>query len=54
MHVDLLRSHKLWRFVQKKDWGVVTCIYVRSKSGSVIPYVISNMLISAVCVCVGM
>lgn len=42
MHADLLRSHKLWRFVWREGWGVETCIFVREKKvqDSMIPYVI--------------
>ena len=48
MHVDLLRSHKLWRFVSRMGWGVVTCICVQD---SMIPYVIFYH-VNFRCVCV--
>lgn len=34
MLVDLLRSHKLWRFAWRKGWSVVTRVHVKNKHKS--------------------
>lgn len=53
MHVDLDGSHKLWRFAERKEWGVVPRIYVKKKVLNVGPNMwFSFIIISVVCVSV--